>query len=109
MPTYSARDAAKNFGAVLSAADEGAVVVRRYGRPRAAVVGWRLYNAYRKAYEEKVAAHLAAKLEAELRALGEGAPASGERKRVEALLALVRDLARSTDAADDAANDGAGV
>jgi len=49
---YSARDAAKNFGEVMEAADIGPVMIRRHGRPRAAVIGWRLFEEYKKAYDD---------------------------------------------------------
>ncbi len=48
---FSARLAAKRFGEVLEASDADPVVIQRHGRPRAAVIGWRLFKAYEKAYE----------------------------------------------------------
>ena len=49
---FSARDAAKNFGALMDAADEEPVMIRRHSRPRAAVIGWRLFEQYKKAYDD---------------------------------------------------------
>jgi len=49
---YSAREAAQHFGEVMEAADVAPVMIRRHGRPRAAVIGWRLFEEYKKAYDE---------------------------------------------------------
>jgi hypothetical protein len=93
MNRYSARDAAKNFGALIDAANVETVVIQRYGRPRAAVVGWQLYNAYKRAHDEKIAAMVVRKLESRLAAVGDGAPASEEKARLDQMLVLARDLA----------------
>lgn len=49
---YTARDAAKNFGAVVEEAEYDPVVVRRHGRPHAVIIGWRRFQDYRKAYDD---------------------------------------------------------
>jgi len=49
---YSARDAAKNFGALVEAADAEPVIVHRHGRPHAVVLSARLFKDYKKAYDE---------------------------------------------------------
>ncbi len=91
---YSARDAAKNFGELLEAADAEPVIVRRHGRPRAAVIGWRLFEHYKKAYDDAFDERQLDLLELRLRAAAEGklgrsyrARALGERlRRGEAML-----------------------
>jgi prevent-host-death family protein len=91
---YSARDAAKNFGEMLEAADAEPVIVRRHGRPRAAVIGWRLFEHYKKAYDDAFDERQIDLLELRLKAVAEGklgrsdrARALGERlKRGEAML-----------------------
>lgn len=91
---YSARDAAKNFGALLDAADVEPVLIRRYARTRAAVIGWRLFEQYKKAYDDAFEERQIKLLELSLRAAMEGklggsyrARALGERLRKgEALL-----------------------
>ncbi len=72
MRTFSARDAAKTFGAVLDAADDDPVVVHRHGRPRAVVMGWSLYQRYKKAYDDAFDARQIVYLEQSLKALVEG-------------------------------------
>ncbi|MEZ5920641.1 MAG: type II toxin-antitoxin system Phd/YefM family antitoxin [Parvularculaceae bacterium] len=52
MHIFSARTAAKNFGAMLDAADKAPVTINRHGRPRAVMIGWREFQHYQKAYEE---------------------------------------------------------
>lgn len=102
MRNYTSCDAAKNFGELIDSADDEAVVVNRYGRPRAAVVGWRLFKAYKRAYDEKVAAHLVEGLEARLKALDAGNPTTvGDARALKAKLALLIDAARNQTPADD--------
>ena len=48
---FSASDAAKNFGALLDAAEDDPAIIHRHGRPRAAVLSWRLFEMYKKAYD----------------------------------------------------------
>lgn len=94
---FSARDAAKNFGELLEAADAEPVIVRRHGRPRAAVIGWRLFQSYKKAYDDAFDERQLDLLELRLKAVAEGrlgrsdrARALGERlKRGEAMLSDV--------------------
>lgn len=94
---FSARDAAKNFGALLDAADVEPVLIRRYARPRAAVIGWRLFEQYKKAYDDAFEERQIELLELRLKAAMEGklgssyrARALGERlKKGEALLSDV--------------------
>lgn len=76
---FSARDAAKNFGAVLEAADADPVTIHRHGRPRAAVIGWPLFEQYRKAYEDALEEKRIYFLEASIKALAEGKLGTGQR------------------------------
>ena len=84
---FSARDAAKNFGAVLEAADADPVAVHRHGRPRAAVIGWPLFEQYRTAYVAALDEKLVRSLEAGFKALAEGKLGSDQR-----VLALAKRL-----------------
>ncbi len=72
MRSFPARDAAKKFGELLDAADAGPVVVRRHGRPRAAVIGWPLFLCYQHAYEERMKDRTAEALDLALKAAIEG-------------------------------------
>lgn len=85
---YSARDAAKNFGALVEDADAGPVTVYRHGRPHAVVLSARLFKDYRKAYDEAFDDRQIRIFELRLQALMEGklgksyrASALGERLR----------------------------
>ncbi|MEK7264667.1 MAG: hypothetical protein AAB227_01085 [Pseudomonadota bacterium] len=69
---FSARDAAKNFGALMEAAEVEPVMIRRHSRPRAAVLGWRLFEDYKKAYDEAFDARQVRLLELRMQALIEG-------------------------------------
>lgn len=69
---YSARDAAKNFGALVEAADVEPVTVYRHGRPHAVVLSARLFKDYRKAYDEAFEERQIRLLELRLQALMEG-------------------------------------
>ncbi len=102
MLSYTDRDAAKNFGALIESDDDEAVVVRLYGCARAAVVGWRLFKAYKRAYDEKVAAHLVVSLEAKLKALDAGGPTTtGEARALKGELEVLIDAARRQPPADE--------
>ncbi len=87
MRTYTASDAAKSFGEVLEAADLDPVIIRRHGRPRAAIIGWRLYERYRQAYDAAFEQRQLALLETSLNALVDGKLGRGQRA-----LALVQRL-----------------
>lgn len=69
---FTARDAAKKFGALLDAADDNPVIIHRHGRPRAAVIGWRLFELYRKAYDDAFDARQVRLLELQLEAVVAG-------------------------------------
>lgn len=78
---FSARDAAKNFGALMDAADEGPVIIRRHTRPRAAIIGWRLFEQYKKAYDAAFEERQVRLLELRLQALTEGKLGTSYRAR----------------------------
>lgn len=78
---FSARDAARNFGALLEAADAGPVTIRRHGRPRAAVISWRLFEDYSKAYEDAIFNRRVQLLEAQLQAVIDGRLGTSDRIR----------------------------
>lgn len=48
MRIFTARDAAKKFGALLEAAESGPVTILRAGRPRAVMISARLFQQYEK-------------------------------------------------------------
>jgi PHD/YefM family antitoxin component YafN of YafNO toxin-antitoxin module len=79
MTIYTARDAARNFGALLEEADEQPVAVYRYGRPRAAIIGWRLYERYKRAYDASLEERQLRLLEISLEALAAGRLGRGEK------------------------------
>lgn len=79
MKSFSARDAAKNFGELLDAADLEPVMIRRYARPRAAVIGWRLFEEYKKAYDKAFDERQVRLLELRLDALLAGKLGANER------------------------------
>lgn len=79
MRIYSARAAAKTFGAVVDAADAGPVAIHRHGRPRAVVIGWRLFEDYRKAYDAAVEDRYFAILERGIDQLADGRLGHGRR------------------------------
>lgn len=95
MRIFSARTAAKNFGAVLDAADKAPVTINRHGRPRAVMIGWREFQHYRKAYDEAMEQRLIEILEQGAVNLIEGKLGRGQKA-----LALVRRLRRSAAEAD---------
>lgn len=76
---YSARDAAKNFGAVMEAAENAPVMIRRHGRPRAVVIGWRLFEEYKKAYDDAFDERVLHLLELQLEAAIEGKLGTADR------------------------------
>ncbi|OFX05807.1 MAG: hypothetical protein A3E78_10140 [Alphaproteobacteria bacterium RIFCSPHIGHO2_12_FULL_63_12] len=78
---YSARDAAKNFGALVEAADVEPVTVKRHGRPHAAVLSWRLFKDYKKAYDEAFEERQLRLLELRLEAAMEGKLGTSYRAR----------------------------
>lgn len=78
---WSARDAAKNFGALMDAAEQEPVIVRRHSRPRAAVLGWRLFEEYKKAYDEAFDARQIRLLELRMQAAIEGKLGTSYRAR----------------------------
>ena len=69
---YTARDAAKNFGALVEDADARPVTVYRHGRPHAVVLSARLFEDYRKAYDEAFDDRQIRIFELRLQALMEG-------------------------------------
>jgi hypothetical protein len=79
MRIFSARTAAKTFGAVLDAADAGPVSIHRHGRKRAVVIGWRLFEEYRKAYDDAVEDRYFDILERGLDQLAKGSLGNGRR------------------------------
>lgn len=53
MRIYTARDAAKKFGALLEDADAGPVTILKSGRPRAVLISKRTFEQYQRAYEKE--------------------------------------------------------
>ncbi|MEZ5894638.1 MAG: type II toxin-antitoxin system prevent-host-death family antitoxin [Parvularculaceae bacterium] len=81
---YTARDAAKHFGAVVEEAEYDPVVVHRHGRPHAVIIGWRRFQDYRKAYDDAFEARQVRLLELRLQAIIAGK--LGVNDRLHALL-----------------------
>lgn len=52
MKTITANNAAKRFGAVLDAVEEGPITIMRNGRPRAVVLSAWLFEKYQKDHEK---------------------------------------------------------
>lgn len=76
---FTARTAARKFGAMLDAAQSGPVTIYRHGRPQAAMVSWKLFQDYRKAYEEVLDDRHLDYLEKSLEALAAGRLGTGQR------------------------------
>ncbi len=87
MIIFTARDAAKKFGALLDAAERGPVSILKSGRPRAVMISARQFDEYekdrKKAHEEK----LVDLIHSSLDLLREGKLGQGQKA-----LALVRRL-----------------
>lgn len=87
MKTYSARDAAKKFGALLEDADAGPVAILKSGRPRAVLVSARHWAEYEAAYAKMRDERMIELLAKSVDLLADGKLGQGERA-----FALVRRL-----------------
>ncbi len=87
MKSYSARDAAKRFGALLEDADSGPVEITKNGRRRAVLVSARSWAEYEAAHAKASDERLLGLLAKSVDLLAEGQLGQGERA-----LALMRRL-----------------
>lgn len=94
---FSARQAAKQFGALLDAAEQGPVTIHRNGKPRAVLVSARDFACYEKAYRKDEKERTASLILRGLDLLKEGKLGKGERA-----LALARRLRLNEERPGDA-------